>query len=143
MSSVNPVFILPGAMRERQEQIASGLHASMTLGAGQFCTKPGLVLLANDDQAQKFARKLSDLVAGPASFTMLTPGIQSAYSKGVAARSRAGSAQKLAEGPPPTGSGCPSAAVAFQTDAGKVLRDPRLRQAPVGPSPSLINSATR
>src|SRR5579864_4006640 len=58
MSSVNPVFILPGAMRERGEQIATGLHASMTLGSGQFCTKPGLVLLANDDPAKNFTRNL-------------------------------------------------------------------------------------
>src|SRR5438270_7958403 len=45
MSSTNPVFILPGAMRDRGESIATGLHASFTLGAGQFCTKPGMVFL--------------------------------------------------------------------------------------------------
>ena len=43
MSSTNPVFILPGALRERGEAIAAGLHGSFTLGAGQFCTKPGMV----------------------------------------------------------------------------------------------------
>src|SRR6185369_9920162 len=42
MSSVNPVVILPGALQERMDQIASGLHGSVTLGAGQFCTNPGL-----------------------------------------------------------------------------------------------------
>jgi 2,5-dioxopentanoate dehydrogenase len=141
MSSVNPVFILPGAMRERGEQIAAGLHASITLGAGQFCTKPGLVLLANDDQARNFARKLSDLVAGPASFTLLTPGIRSAYAKGVAERSA--SAQKLAEGPAPASSGCATAAVVFQTDAEKFLRDPGLGEELFGPSTLLINYSTR
>src|SRR5271170_775385 len=45
MSSTNPVFILPGALRERGESIAAGLYASFTLGGGQFCTKPGLVFL--------------------------------------------------------------------------------------------------
>ena len=45
MSSTNPVFVLPGALSERGEQIASGLHTSFTLGAGQFCTKPGMVFL--------------------------------------------------------------------------------------------------
>jgi NADP-dependent aldehyde dehydrogenase len=143
MSSVNPVFILPGAMRERGEQIAAGLHASMTLGAGQFCTKPGLVLLANDDQARSFARKLGDLVAGPASFTMLSPGIQSAYAKGVVRRSQAGSAQKLAEGPAPVSSGCAAAAVIFQTDAGKFLQDPSLGEELFGPSTLLINYSSR
>ena len=142
MGSVNPVFILPGAMRERPDQIASGLHASMTLGAGQFCTKPGLVLLAGDDLAQKFARKLSELVAAPASFTMLTPGIKSAYTKGVAARSRAGGAQKLAEGPAAVG-GCSTAAVVFQADAESFLRDPSLAEELFGPSTLLVKYSSR
>src|SRR5882672_5496586 len=45
MSSTNPVFILPGALRERGETIAAGLHTSFTMGAGQFCTKPGMVFV--------------------------------------------------------------------------------------------------
>src|SRR5271170_3464634 len=45
MGSVNPLFILPGAMRARASAIASGLQASFTLGSGQFCTKPGLVFI--------------------------------------------------------------------------------------------------
>ena len=43
MSSINPVFLLPGALAERGASIAQGFVASMTLGVGQFCTKPGLV----------------------------------------------------------------------------------------------------
>lgn len=143
MGSVNPVFILPGTMRERQDQIAAGLHASMTLGAGQFCTKPGLVLLADDARGQEFARKLGELVASPASFTMLTPGIQAAYARGVAARSRAGSAQKLAEGPPAASAGCSASAVVFQADAETFLRDPSLGEELFGPSTLLVNYSTR
>jgi alpha-ketoglutaric semialdehyde dehydrogenase len=143
MGSINPLFILPGAMRERGQQIAAGLHASMTLGAGQFCTKPGLVLLANDDPARLFARKLCDLVASPTSFTLLNPGIQSAYNKGVAQRSQSPSAQKLAEGPAPAGSGCAAAAVVFQADVEEFLRDPSLGEELFGPSTLLINYSTR
>ncbi len=143
MSSVNPVFILPAALRERGPQIAAGLHASMTLGAGQFCTKPGLVLLAGDEHAQNFARALSGLVAAPASFTLLTPGIQSAYAQGVAARAQAGSAQKLAQGPPSLGSGCGASAVVFQTEAANFLRDPGLGEELFGPSTLLINYSSR
>ena len=143
MGSVNPVFILPGALRERPDQIASGLHASMTLGAGQFCTKPGLVLLAGDDLARKFACKLGELVAAPASFTMLTPAIQSAYLQGIAARSRAGSAQKLAEGPPAASGGCGTAAVVFQADAQTFLRDRSLAEELFGPSTLLVKYSNR
>jgi NADP-dependent aldehyde dehydrogenase len=143
MGSVNPVFILPGALRERPDQIASGLHAAMTLGAGQFCTKPGLVLLAGDDLAQKFACKLGELVAAPASFTMLTPAIQSAYLQGIAARSRAGSAHKLAEGPPAASGGCGTAAVVFQADAQTFLRDRSLAEELFGPSTLLVKYSNR
>ena len=45
MGSVNPLFVLPGAMRTRSATIASGLQNSFTLGSGQFCTKPGLVFI--------------------------------------------------------------------------------------------------
>ncbi|MHC4404493.1 MAG: aldehyde dehydrogenase family protein, partial [Planctomycetota bacterium] len=49
MGSVNPVFLLPGVLAERAESIAEGLHQSMTLGVGQFCTQPGLVIAIDDE----------------------------------------------------------------------------------------------
>src|SRR5215469_7864849 len=55
MSSANPLFILPGALGERGETIAAGLHASFTLGAGQFCTKPGMVFLPQGRESNDFA----------------------------------------------------------------------------------------
>ncbi|MGB6679266.1 MAG: aldehyde dehydrogenase family protein, partial [Terriglobales bacterium] len=58
MSSTNPVFILPGALRERADSIAAGLYASFTLGAGQFCTKPGLVFLPAVAEASDFIKRL-------------------------------------------------------------------------------------
>ncbi len=62
MSSTNPTFILPGALRERGEAIAAGLHTSFTLGAGQFCTKPGMVFLPQAGEAGGFTKKLHELV---------------------------------------------------------------------------------
>ena len=91
MSSANPVFVLPGAMRERGEQIAAGLHASITLGAGQFCTKPGMVVLNNDDMADSFAAKLREMVSASPQFTLLNRGIQSAYQRGSARARGSGS----------------------------------------------------
>jgi NADP-dependent aldehyde dehydrogenase len=54
MSSVNPVFLLPGAIRERGAEIAGELVASCSLGAGQFCTKPGIVVIQQDENSQQF-----------------------------------------------------------------------------------------
>jgi NADP-dependent aldehyde dehydrogenase len=63
MSSPNPIFVLPGAMRENGEAIASDLFASCSLGAGQFCTKPGLVVFIRDEAGSRFvetAKRLFD-----------------------------------------------------------------------------------
>ena len=54
MSSLNPVVLLPGSLEERSEAIAKELFTSCTLGAGQFCTKPGLVILNQCPQSGSF-----------------------------------------------------------------------------------------
>jgi len=54
MGSINPVFILPGAMQQNAEALATGLHGSVTLGVGQFCTNPGLVFIEPKPPAQNF-----------------------------------------------------------------------------------------
>jgi len=140
MSSTNPVFVLPGAMRERAEQIAAGLHTSMTLGAGQFCTKPGLVMLPSGAPAQ-FAQKLAELVAGSPAFTMLNRGICSTYRSGV--QKRIGSARLVASGMDDAGAGLHSAAALFETSADKFLRDPELADELFGPATLLIQSDNR
>lgn len=58
MSSVNPVFILPGALKERLQDIAMELYSSCSLGAGQFCTNPGLVILKKDENSETFINSL-------------------------------------------------------------------------------------
>ncbi len=75
MSSVNPVFILSAALRERWGDIAAGLHASITGGGGQFCTKPGLIFLPAGREADQFAAKLASLIGETPSTTMLNEGI--------------------------------------------------------------------
>ena len=58
MSSVNPVVILPGAIRENHQKIAEELFGSCTLGMGQFCTNPGLVIYAEDDRGKNFTAEI-------------------------------------------------------------------------------------
>jgi 2,5-dioxopentanoate dehydrogenase len=81
MSSVNPVFVLPGALKERSEEIAQGLLGSFTLGVGQFCTKPGLVFTLRGPDADAFAEKLARAVRQAAGGTMLTAGILGAFER--------------------------------------------------------------
>lgn len=78
MSSVNPVVLLPGAVDDRGETIAEQLFASLTLGAGQFCTNPGLVFLP-DGHGAVFLEKLKELVETAPSSVMLNEGICRAF----------------------------------------------------------------
>ena len=84
MSSLNPVFVLPGALRERGAQIAEGLKNSVTVGAGQFCTKPGLVFGIAGDGLEKLRGTLAASFPEIAPSTMLHAGIGESYRRGAA-----------------------------------------------------------
>ncbi len=85
MGSTNPVFILPGALQERGEQLADGLYGSFTLGGGQFCTKPGIVF-ADASRSTAFTERLRSTTQSGPSFPLLTDGIASTYKRAVAHR---------------------------------------------------------
>lgn len=59
MSSVNPIFVLPGAIRERAEEIADELSGSALLGTGQFCTSPGLIVLQGGEGTNEFIDRVA------------------------------------------------------------------------------------
>ncbi len=81
LGSVNPMFLLPAAMQARGAQIAAGWSASLTMGAGQFCTNPGIAVVMQDQAAALTASTLAALQAvGPQ--VMLTEGIARAYVQG-------------------------------------------------------------
>jgi NADP-dependent aldehyde dehydrogenase len=134
MSSTNPVFLLPGALRERSDQLAVGIAGSFTLGAGQFCTKPGIVILKKDGQADSFAEKLREQVAASADFTLLTAGIQAAYTRGAEQHRKSGPAKVCAEGPRTQSEGYRVSAVVFETDAQELAKNPTLAEELFGPS---------
>src|SRR5690606_28874277 len=81
MSSVNPVFVLPGALQERSDAIAQGLLGSFTLGVGQFCTKPGLVFAVRGPNTDLFVEKLAGAVRQATGGTMLTADILGAFER--------------------------------------------------------------
>lgn len=60
MSSINPVYVLPGAINERLEKIAEEFTASCTLGAGQFCTNPGFVVVLQNAESEAFVEKVAE-----------------------------------------------------------------------------------
>ncbi|HEV2488617.1 MAG TPA: aldehyde dehydrogenase (NADP(+)) [Candidatus Acidoferrales bacterium] len=144
MSSVNPVFILPGAMKERRADIAKGLHASVTLGAGQFCTKPGVVVLGDDAQAREFAADLGGLMKSTSEFTLLSSQIHSAYRAGVDARSRQSQVEQVAAAAEePKAAGFRVGPSLFETDASAFLKNEELEAEIFGPSTLLVRHSSR
>lgn len=83
LGSVNPMFVLPHAQSIRAGEIAKGWVGSLTLGAGQFCTNPGIVVLSPGESAQAFEESALEAARDLAAQTMLTEGIQQAYTRGV------------------------------------------------------------
>lgn len=84
MASINPVFLLPAALAQRAEAIGSAFVESLTLGAGQFCTNPGLVIAVKGPDLDRFIASAARALQAKAAQTMLTPGIHGAYCAGVA-----------------------------------------------------------
>ena len=84
MSSINPVVVLPGALGGDVEALATAYVGSLTLGAGQFCTNPGLLFLPSGERGDAFLRAAGEAVAQSTGTPMLTPGIASAYASGTA-----------------------------------------------------------
>jgi NADP-dependent aldehyde dehydrogenase len=76
MSSLNPVLIMPEALRERRAEIIKGLAGSVILGVGQFCTKPGVVLGLHGPDFEEFTSALGDALAKVEAAPMLYRGIE-------------------------------------------------------------------
>ncbi|AHD02201.1 aldehyde dehydrogenase (NADP(+)) [Leisingera methylohalidivorans] len=82
LGSVNPMFILDGALDARAEEIGKGWAASLSMGAGQFCTNPGVAVVNSGEQAEKFAAATRQALGETGAQTMLTDGIAEAYRNG-------------------------------------------------------------
>ncbi|MCJ2133387.1 aldehyde dehydrogenase (NADP(+)) [Methylobacterium sp. J-026] len=125
MSSINPVLLFPGALAERGAAIGRAFAASLTLGAGQFCTNPGLVLALPGPGLDAFLEAAGAALRESPAATMLTPGIQRAYREGVARVSGHAAVTRLAEGP--DGTATQGRASLFATDSDAFLADPALQ----------------
>lgn len=82
LGSVNPMFLLPAALANRGEAIAKGWAGSLTMGAGQFCTNPGIAVLIDGPEADAFVETAKTAVSAIGPQTMLTDGIAEAYRQG-------------------------------------------------------------
>lgn len=124
MSSINPVILLPGALRARAAAIGKGFAAALTLGAGQFCTNPGLVLALDDPALADFVAGAGESLAVTPAATMLTEGIFTAYRAGIEALEGNARVVRAVSGAP--ADGWTSKAAIFVTTASEFLADESL-----------------
>jgi NADP-dependent aldehyde dehydrogenase len=144
MGSINPVFLLPRAIEASAESLAAGLHGSVTLGVGQFCTNPGLVFIEGAPSANLFLQKLENLMQATPAGTMLTPGICSEFHEG-AKRFSSVPGIRLLTGPVSVKGAKEGEARAtlFATDGATFLANESLMAEVFGPSTLVVQCASR
>lgn len=137
MSSINPVFLMPEKMKSSAANFAKMYAGSITLGVGQFCTNPGLLIGIDNDDLQIFINTLGEEIRKIAPAPMLTPGIYKNYvSKKESSLIQAG-VETIAAAETPSGEGQGSAAVAAATGQA-FINNPVLHQEVFGPFSLII-----
>jgi NADP-dependent aldehyde dehydrogenase len=137
MSSINPVVLLPHALKARGAALGTAFVGSLTMGAGQFCTNPGLVLAIEGEGLDSFVSAAGDALTASVAATMLTQGIHAAYDKGVAALAGHDDVETVALGQAGDGVACGQAAF-FATTADSFLNDEVLGHEVFGASSLLV-----
>lgn len=126
MSSINPVLLFPHALAARAEAIGAAFAASLTLGAGQFCTNPGLVLALDGQDLGRFVAAAGAALGATPASTMLTPGIHRSFAGVVDAMLEHPAVNLEARGK--AGTGFQGQPALFSTTAEAFLRHPELRE---------------
>ena len=138
MASINPVFMLPGAIEAGGAGLAQGLIDSLTLGVGQFCTNPGLVIGLAGAQFDRFTADAAAALQSKGAGTMLTPGIHQAYTGGVERLSGVEGVRMLAQGSS-EGQGCAARAALYACEAEAYLANPALEEEIFGPCALMVS----
>jgi NADP-dependent aldehyde dehydrogenase len=123
LSSINPVFVLPGALRQRREALAEEFLGSALLGAGQFCTNPGVVVVQAGDDAEAFVEDLREGFERSGVGALLGAGSVRGLDTAIDALQAAG-AELLTGGEAIEGRGCRFQNTLLRTDGEAFLADP-------------------
>lgn len=142
MGSINPVFVLPLALKENGAAIAAGYAASVTMGTGQFCTNPGMLIYLDKDET--FKPVLKNEFEKTAGGTMLTPNIAAAFLSGVSHQKNITGVEELATGAAAAGSaGNYGQPVLLAADGDVLDKNPSLSEEVFGPASVAVNVRTK
>ena len=137
MGSINPVVLLPEALKNRGKEMATQYAGSITLGAGQFCTNPGLLLGIASDALTNFEYALGNAIQQAQPATMLTEGIAKAFQNGTQQALQQANVQTVAQ-VSQNGQNNQGKAVIAKVSAGEFLANPTLHQEVFGPYSLLV-----
>lgn len=138
MGSTNPVFVLPGALKQNGKAIAEGLAQSVTLGVGQFCTNPGLAFGQQGEEWKTFVERMGQLASVVAPGVMLHQGIGARYHEGTGKFQKIPGVTVVGKSTAEAATGRAPAMV-FNTDAKTFRQERLLREEVFGPSTLLVN----
>ena len=139
MSSINPVILFPHALAERAEEIGAAFVTSLTLGAGQFCTNPGLIIAVEGPSLERFLAGVREALAAAQPQVMLTPDLCRTYRDGL---ERLGVHPALTlVGGVRADQGRQGGAAVFATAAGEFLKYPALQEEVFGAASILVRCA--
>ena len=139
MSSINPVILLPAAARARGEALGRAYVASLTQGAGQFCTNPGLVIALAGSDTDAFEAAAAAALGEAAAGQMLTPAIHRSFEQGVDALASHAAVRTIARGPVGDGVGQARGAL-FAAEGDAFSADPALSHEVFGSSSIIVRA---
>lgn len=135
MGSVNPLFVLPGALERDPQALARAYFGSLTLGVGQFCTNPGLVFAVRGPGLERFCAELGQAAREQAGQAMLHAGILSAYAAGTERLGQASGVREVGSGRAEAGR---AAAHVYRVSAEAFAADAGLAEEVFGPSGLIV-----
>jgi NADP-dependent aldehyde dehydrogenase len=137
MGSVNPVVLLPEILKRDAEEWAKTIAQSVTLGSGQFCTNPGLLIGIQNSDLDKFASHLADEISKVNPSSMLHPKIAESYNKGASSMREQDGTSLVAEYSDKTGPNV-GRPIILKVKADEFRENPRLHQEVFGPFSLLV-----
>ena len=137
LSSINPVVILPGVLEERGDALADEFAGSCLMGAGQFCTNPGLVILLKGEKTEAFARTVADKFTSAPVGTLLSQGVEKSLGENLSAIQKAG-AENLTPNATASGKGFCHANTLLRVSGSDFLKAPEAFQAEAFGNASLL-----
>ncbi|VCU60127.1 Ketoglutarate semialdehyde dehydrogenase [Tritonibacter mobilis] len=130
LGSVNPMFFFPEATKARGVSLGEGWAASLTMGAGQFCTNPGIAVVSKGPEGDAFVEAAAKALADAPAQVMLTDGIAEAYRNGKARINASAEVRPILTNDSEGRTALPNL---FETDAGAYLQNNALGEEVFGP----------